>query len=86
MGGLSRLASHPAPTNLRRVPRATPGVNTEVKVHRTAEQKYISLKVDGPGELVSGRGSARETVCEVNRQRAMIGGGLEQTKEFGVEA
>jgi hypothetical protein len=34
-------------------------VNTEVKVHRTAEQKYISLKVDGPGELVSGRGSAR---------------------------
>jgi hypothetical protein len=41
-------------------------VNTEVKVHRTAEQKYISLKVDGPGELVSGRGSARETVCEVN--------------------
>ena len=37
----------------------TSDVNTEVKVHRTAEQKYISLKVDGPGELVSGRGSAR---------------------------
>jgi hypothetical protein len=36
--------------------------------------------------LASGRGSARETVCEVNRQRAMIGGGLEQTNEFGVEA
>ena len=35
------------------------GVNTEVKVHRTAERKYISLKVYGPGELVSGRGSAR---------------------------
>jgi hypothetical protein len=34
-------------------------VNTEVKVHRTAEQKYISLKVDGPAGLVSGRGSAR---------------------------
>jgi hypothetical protein len=31
-------------------------------------------------------GAARETVCEVNRQRAMIGGGLEQTNEFGVEA
>jgi hypothetical protein len=30
--------------------------------------------------------TARETVCEVNRQRAMIGGGLEQTNEFGVEA
>jgi hypothetical protein len=25
-------------------------VNTEVKVHRTAERKYISLKVGGPGE------------------------------------
>jgi len=34
-------------------------VNTEVKVHHTAEQKYIGLKVDRPGELVSGRGSAR---------------------------
>jgi PAS domain S-box-containing protein len=34
----------------------------------------------------SGRGSARETVCEVNRQRSMIGAELEQTNEFGVEA
>jgi len=32
------------------------------------------------------RGSARETVCEVNRQRTMIRGGLEQTNEFDGEA
>ena len=36
--------------------RAVDLVYNEVKAHRTAEQKYISLQVDGPGGLASGRG------------------------------
>ena len=32
------------------------------------------------------RGSARETVCEVNWERSVIRGGVEQTKESDVEA
>jgi hypothetical protein len=47
-------------------------VNTEVKVHRTAEQKYISLKVDGPGELVSGRGSARGITPSLLRRSNLV--------------
>jgi hypothetical protein len=56
------------------------------KVHQSPERKYVSLRGRGNRGLVSGRGSARETVCEVNRQRSMIGAELEQTNEFGVEA
>ena len=56
------------------------------KVHQWPERKCISWRGRGNRGLASGRGSARETVCEVNRQRSMIGAELEQTNEFGVEA
>ena len=56
------------------------------KVHQWPERKCISWRGRGNRGWASGRGSARETVCEVNRQRSMIGAELEQTNEFGVEA
>jgi len=56
----------------------------------TPEEKYITEPeqkcITYQRELGPVRGCARETVWEVNWERSVIRGGVEQTKESDVEA